>query len=47
MILDIELKIVLDDETLKEDLYYRVYRRIVGKGESWSEWIKVKKVLKL
>jgi hypothetical protein len=47
MILNIEFKILIDDETLREDLYYRLYRRTVGEGESWSSWQKVEKTLSL
>jgi len=47
MILNIEFKILIDDETLREDLYYRVYKRTVGEGESWSSWKKVEKALNL
>jgi len=47
MILNIEFKILIDDETLREDLYYRVYKRTVGEGEGWSSWKKVEKALNL
>ena len=45
MILDIEFRIIIDDEQLKEYLQYRVYTRNPGKGESWSDWKTVKHYL--
>ena len=42
MILDIQFRVIIDDESLKEYLQYKVYTRVPGKGETWSDWKTVK-----
>ena len=41
MILDIQFRVIIDDETLKEYLQYRVDRGWDGNTSGWSEWTTV------